>query len=99
MFKECRMLEDGFANIEFGTIRTYIVNSDGTSVVQNRRCVRIVLQAMVLATDGMRCPLYEDFFGFSEAELPSEEVLVAKAHDIVNRLLGRVRQQSFALRL
>ena len=69
VFKECRMLEDGFANIEFGTIRTYVVNSDGTSVVQNRRCVRIMLQAMVLATDGMQCPLYEDFFGFSEAEL------------------------------
>ena len=88
VFKECRMLEAGLANIEFGTTRTYIVNSDGTSVVQNRRSVRIVLQAMVLATDGMQCPLYEDFFGFSEAELPSEEVLVAKAHDIVNRLLA-----------
>jgi len=88
VFKECRMLEEGSANIEFGTIRTYIVNSDGTSVVQNRRSVRIMLQAMVLATDGMQCPLYEDFFGFSEAELPSEEVLVAKAHDIVNRLLA-----------
>ena len=88
VFKECRMLEEGFANIEFGTIRTYIVNSDGTSVVQNRRCVRIMLSAMILATDGMQCPLMEDFFGFSEAELPSEEVLVAKAHDIVNRLLA-----------
>ena len=80
VFKECRMLEGGYANIEFVTTRTYIVNSDGTSVVQNRRCARIMLGAMVLATDGMQCPLYEDFFGFSEAELPSEEVLVAKAH-------------------
>ena len=60
VFKECRMLDNGYANIEFVTIRTYIVNSDGTdgtSVVQNRRCVRIMLAAMILATDGMQCPL------------------------------------------
>ena len=82
------MLEDGSVNVEFSTLRTYIVNSDGTSVVQNRRCVRIMLSAMILATDGMQCPLYEVFFGFSEAELPSEEVLVAKAHDLVERLLA-----------
>ena len=88
VFKECRMLEDGVANVEFGTLRTYIVNSDGTSVVQNRRCARIMLQGMILATDGMQCPLYEDFFGFSESELPSEEELIAKAHDIVDRLLA-----------
>ena len=88
VFKECRMLEDGSVNVEFSTLRTYIVNSDGTSVVQNRRCVRIMLSAMILATDGMQCPLYEVFFGFSEAELPSEEVLVAKAHDLVERLLA-----------
>jgi hypothetical protein len=91
VFKECRMLEDGVANVEFGTLRTYIVNSDGTSVVQNRRCARIMLQGMILATDGMQCPLYEDFFGFSESELPSEEELIAKAHDIVDRLLAFVR--------
>ena len=88
VFKECRMLEDGSVNVEFSTLRTYIVNSDGTSVVQNRRCARIMLSAMILATDGMQCPLYEVFFGFSEAELPSEEVLVAKAHDLVERLLA-----------
>ena len=88
VFKECRMLEDGVANVEFGTLRTYIVNSDGTSVVQNRRCVRIMLRGMILATDGMQCPLYEDFFGFSEEELPSEEELVSKAHNLVERLLA-----------
>ena len=88
VFKECRMLEDGSVNAEFTTLRTYIVNSDGTSVVQNRRCVRIMLSAMILATDGMQCPLYEDFFGFSEDELPSEEVLVARARNLVERLLA-----------
>lgn len=88
VFKDCRLLDMGMARIDFGTIRTYIVNTDGTAVAHNRRSVRIMLSAQIKATDGMPCPLYTDFFGFSEDEMPDEATLIATAKDLVNRLLA-----------
>lgn len=88
VFKECRLLEQGMARIDFENSRKYIVNSDGSSVVQNRRCMRIMLSAQIKATDGMPCPLYTDFFGYSEDEMPSEAELIAAAKDLTQRLLA-----------
>lgn len=88
VFKDCRLLDQGLAQITFETVRTYIVNTDGTAVAHNRRSVRIMLSAQIKATDGMPCPLYTDFFGFSEDELPDEATLTATAKDLVSRLLA-----------
>lgn len=88
IFKQCRLLDGGQVEMNFLTSRKYLVNTDGTEVVHNRRCMRIVLTAQLNATDGMPCSLVEDFFGFSESEMPSEEVLIAKAKDMVDRLLA-----------
>lgn len=87
VFKKCPALELGMAGITFTTTRTYIVNTDGTSVAQNRRCVRIMLQASIKASDGMTCPLSKDFFAFNEEDLPDDSVLIATAEDITNRLI------------
>ncbi len=88
VFKESRVLAKGEASLDYETTRKYLVNTDGTVVVQNRRAVRVMLQASIKAADGMDCPLYEDFFAFSVDSLPDEDVLVATAKDMVIRLLA-----------
>ena len=88
IFKACRELANGQASVQFDNVREYIVNSDGTAVVQNRRAVRVMLSAAIKANDGMICSLYEDFFGYSEDELPGNEAYEAKARELVERLLA-----------
>ncbi|MCF0202069.1 MAG: hypothetical protein HUK08_01775 [Bacteroidaceae bacterium] len=87
VFKETRDIESGTAFIVFTTRRTYIVNTDGTEVVTNKRYIRLMLNASINASDGMACPLYESFFAFTEDELPTEAVLMEKANGLVDRLL------------
>ncbi len=88
VFKDCRQLTWANATLQAETGREYIVNSEGTAVVQNRHALRIMLNASIMAPDGMVCPMYKDFFAYSEDELPTEEVLVATAKDMVERLFA-----------
>ena len=86
VFKECPNLDQGVATISYDLERTYIVTSDGSVVVQNRKAVRIMLNAVIRATDGMQCPLYKDWFSYSLNDLPSDEELIAAARDLSKRL-------------
>lgn len=88
IFKENGQLESGNASADFTVLRTWFTTSEGTVVVQNRRTVRIMLSASIKAIDGMSCPLHQDFFAFTEDQLPSLEILTAAARDITNRLLA-----------
>ncbi len=88
VFKECRLLDYGTASCDFLTQRNYVVNTDGTAVVHNRRCISMTLAASIKAPDGMECPLHVNYFGYKEEDLPSEEELIAQAKDFVNRLLA-----------
>lgn len=88
VFKECKFIETGAAIIEYSVERTYVVNTDGSAVVQNRRAVRLMLQAAIRATDGMTCPLYKDWFAFAPEEMPDEETLMTAVRDMVDRLLA-----------
>lgn len=87
-FKDTRLLEDGVVNAVFRTERKYIVNTDGTAVVQNSRQVQLFMTASIKANDGMVCSLYNSYFGFKEGELPSEEKLMADAKKLVERLVA-----------
>ena len=86
-FKVCPELKQGDAAIGYEVSRTYIVNTDGTEVVQNRICARVILSAMIIADDGMKLPLNKDYFAYDIDSLPSVEVMVADAKDMVDRLL------------
>lgn len=86
VFKQYADIESGKADLTFDVIRTYVVNSDGTRIAQNRKMCRVMLSASVLAPDGMSCPLSQDFLAFSPEELPDVEVMVAAARDMVKRL-------------
>lgn len=86
LFKECSNLDEGVVSLVCADERKYVVNTDGTRVVQNKRSLRLMLSATIRATDGMSCPLYESYFGFSEDELPSLAALEEKARDLIVRL-------------
>lgn len=86
VFKGEPLLRTGTATLTFDVVRTYMVNSDGTEIVQNCRTARVMLSASMKADDGMNQPLHEDFFAFSPDKLPSVEVMEAKARDMVVRL-------------
>lgn len=86
-FKTCPELKQGDASISYEATRTYQVNTDGTEVVQNRICARVILSALIIAEDGMKLPLNKDYFAYNIDSLPSVDVMVADAKEMVDRLL------------
>jgi len=77
----------GVANVSFRIRRTYFINTEGTTVVQNLTYARVVVSAMLRAEDGMELPLNQSFFAFLPGDLPSVEVLTEAAEDVARRLL------------
>ncbi|MCL2417164.1 MAG: metallopeptidase TldD-related protein [Bacteroidales bacterium] len=75
------------ANVNFRIRRTYYVNTEGTSVVQNLTYANAGINAMLRAEDGMELPLSARFFAFVPGDLPSEEEMIAAAEDVARRLL------------
>lgn len=87
VFKECRELQVGYAVIDYNVQREYVVTSEGSVVVQNRKNARVMIYAAIQAADGMTCPLYKDFFVFDLKDLPDNNVLIDAARNLVSRLL------------
>ena len=88
VFNECKYLEQGVASVSYEVERIYIVTSDGSTVVQNRKAVRLMLSGVIRATDGMTCPLYKDWFSYSLDQLPDDETIMAAVKDLNNRLMA-----------
>ena len=87
-FKACPELDGGEASLTYEASRVYFVNTDGTEVVQNRVCGRIMLSTMITADDGMTLPLNKDYFAYDLDSLPSVEQMVADAKDMVKRMVA-----------
>jgi len=87
VFARHREFLTGNASVSFRIRRTYFVNTEGTSVVQNLTYAQISIGAMLRAEDGMELPLHASFFAFFPNDLPSEAELIAAAEDLVERLL------------
>lgn len=79
-------IDTGTANLSFEITRTYLVNSDGTVIVQNRRASRVMISASVRASDGMSCPLYWDYFAYDLNKLPSQEQMISDTKTMIERL-------------
>ncbi len=86
-FKECPELKEGQASLDYEATRTYFINTDGTDVVQNRIMGRIILNATIVADDGMKLPLSKDYMAYDLDSLPSTEKMVADVKDMVDRLV------------
>lgn len=87
-FKACPELLSGDVSLSYEATRVYFVNTDGTEVVQNRVCGRIMLSTQIMADDGMNLPLNKDYFAYDLDSLPSVAQMVADAKDMVKRMIA-----------
>lgn len=87
-FKACPELEAGAADLVYEASRVYFINTDGTEVVQNRICGRIILSTQIIADDGMQLPLNKDYFAYNLDSLPSVSQMVEDAKEMVRRMVA-----------
>lgn len=88
VFKAEPSLQVGLASLEFTATRTWLVNTEGTSIVQNRLTARVMLTAQAIADDGMQLPIMHDFFSFSIDSLPSQDSMIVVARDLLRRVVA-----------
>ncbi len=67
----------GSASIDYTVLRKYLVSDEGTEIAHNSRACRLMISATVRTSDGMELPLYNSYFAFSPAGLPSDEEVLA----------------------
>lgn len=79
-------LQGGTAQLNFEVSRQYIVNTEGTSVVQNRIAARVMITAQGMASDGMVLPVSFDYYATSLDKLPDVDVMIVKAKELVQRV-------------
>lgn len=76
------------AFIECQSQRRYIVDSEGTAVVCNRRTYTLNLYVSVKDDKGVECPVSKGYFGFEESDMPDETTLVADMETLALRALS-----------
>ena len=64
----------------------YFVNTEGTAISTPTNYIRLRVNAMAKAEDGMELPLYVSYFGFQESDLPSEEEVMADVNKMIETL-------------
>lgn len=88
VFRQWKDFTSAAVDLSYEVQRQWLVNTEGTSVVQNRRTVRLMIQAQMKADDGMELPLYQDFMCYDPDSLPSEAELIAAAQQMGERLVA-----------
>ena len=73
------------AHLECQTQRKYLINSEGTAIVQNRRTFLIGLFASAKDINGVDCPVTTEFFVYEESDLPNEDTLFAAMNNLISR--------------
>ena len=86
VFKVMPDLLSATVSLDFQIMRTYLVNTEGSEIVQNRTYARVMLSAVVKAADGMILPLNKDYFAYEVKDLPDNEVMIAGARAMVTKL-------------
>jgi TldD protein len=69
----------------------YYVNSEGSQVATGNVAVRLFIQGVTKADDGMELPLYSSYFATSTAGLPDEKELIVDARKMID-LLSQLRK-------
>lgn len=88
VFRQWKHFNTAVARLEVETRRTYLVNTEGTSIVQNRQHFRLLILGETNAEDGMTLPLVKTYFATQLDSLPSVEQLCADVEDIGQRLMA-----------
>ncbi|MCR5535081.1 MAG: hypothetical protein K6F47_07940, partial [Bacteroidaceae bacterium] len=73
------------AEISYTDQRKYLVKSDGTEIVSNNRTFWVSLHATVADKNWIACPMFKNFFAYSEEDLPDENTLRETMVDLIER--------------
>lgn len=86
IFRNEQWLSTGKAVMKVVNRREYIVNTDGTEIVQNHPEAYITLLTSAYTKDNRLQSLNHTFFAFTPDSLPSQAVMEAKARELVQRV-------------
>lgn len=86
LFNENTNIMQGDATLTYEVERRYFVDTEGRSVVENLPYARVMIQASVMALDGMQLPLYLSYFAYDPADLPSDEQMMADTREMMKTL-------------
>ena len=73
------------AEISYTYQKKYLVKSDGTEIVSNNRTFWVSLHATVADKNWIACPMFKNFFAYSEEDLPDENTLRETMVDLIER--------------
>jgi predicted Zn-dependent protease len=64
----------------------YFINSEGAKLQTSDIYFRVFSQASTKADDGMTLPLFRSYFAYSPEDLPSEDLMIREAKEVVTLL-------------
>jgi TldD protein len=76
-FKSHAFIYDAAGSFQNEVRQKYFIDTEGSIVSAPANYMRLGIQAMAKADDGMELPLYLSYFGFKESDLPSEARVLA----------------------
>lgn len=88
VFKKHPKILRGDASFRYTVKRIYVLDTDGTEVVQNLTYARIMVQGATKADDGMELPLVLSYFAHTPGDLPSNEQIVKDANIMADKLVA-----------
>jgi predicted Zn-dependent protease len=91
VFDENNEIMNGVAYFIASLSRKIFVDTEGREIAENAVSIQLFLSADVLADDGMYLPLNKSWMGFSLAELPSDDEVLAAAREM-SAMLSALRK-------
>jgi len=77
---------EGEVSLQAGVERKYFISSEGSRIAQNRTFVYLHINGSIRADDGDIVPLYQSYFAFDPAHLPSEEAVLQDVNNLIAKL-------------
>ena len=84
--KETAFLE-GESTFRFSIHRKYLVNSEGTSIVENQPYTYLSVRGLTQAEDGMKLPLFNTYFAHTPGNLPPDDLILEDTENLIATLL------------
>ncbi|MDD2526240.1 MAG: TldD/PmbA family protein, partial [Bacteroidales bacterium] len=87
IFKEYPEIRTGEASFSFQYWRKYFVSTEGSEIAQNLRYARLIIQAEVVAEDGMKLPLYLSYFAYTPEGITDHKTILKETRELAEKLV------------
>ncbi len=87
IFKEYPEIRTGEARFKFENLRKYFISSEGSEIAQNLRYARLIIQAEVVADDGMKLPLYLSYFAYTPEGITDHKTILKETRELAKKLV------------